>query len=110
MNKDKALREHLLYLLSGGGAHLDFDAAVPGLEAQKRPGAEKAVAAQALAADDAFEEKRPIAFLDFAESRDRRQGIADQLPVNRDQAMSPGQLQEISARGTVHAVPHSPTG
>ena len=28
MNKDKALREHLLYLLRGGGAHLDFESAV----------------------------------------------------------------------------------
>lgn len=28
MDKDKALREHLLYLLGGGGAHIDFDSAV----------------------------------------------------------------------------------
>jgi hypothetical protein len=28
MNTDQSLREHLLYLLRGGGAHLDFDAAV----------------------------------------------------------------------------------
>lgn len=27
-DKDKALREHLLYLLSGGGAHVDFESAV----------------------------------------------------------------------------------
>ncbi len=31
MSHDQALREHLLYLLRGGGAHLDFDAAVEGL-------------------------------------------------------------------------------
>jgi hypothetical protein len=33
MNTDQtsALREHLLYLLRGGGAHLDFDRAVSGL-------------------------------------------------------------------------------
>ncbi len=30
MEDDKALREHVLYLLGGGGAHLDFDAAVCG--------------------------------------------------------------------------------
>jgi hypothetical protein len=36
MNKDQALREHLLYLLGGGGAHLDFDAAVANLPAQLR--------------------------------------------------------------------------
>jgi DinB superfamily len=28
---DKALREHLLYLLKGGGAHAGFDAAIQGL-------------------------------------------------------------------------------
>lgn len=28
---DKALREHLLYLLKGGGAHASFDAAIKGL-------------------------------------------------------------------------------
>lgn len=28
MDKDKALREHLLYLLGGGGAHIDFDSTV----------------------------------------------------------------------------------
>src|SRR4051812_44447243 len=35
MNADQtaALREHLLYLLRGGGAHLDFDRAVAGLPA-----------------------------------------------------------------------------
>lgn len=33
---DAALREHLLYLLDGGGAHLDFEAAVAGLPAELR--------------------------------------------------------------------------
>jgi hypothetical protein len=33
---DKALREHLDYLLGGGGAHLDFDKAVAGLAPEKR--------------------------------------------------------------------------
>jgi len=28
MDKDKALREHLLYLLRGGGAHIDFESTV----------------------------------------------------------------------------------
>ena len=27
MDRDKALREHVLYLLRGGGAHLDFKSA-----------------------------------------------------------------------------------
>src|SRR5262249_12075663 len=42
MDKDKALREHLLYLLRGGGAHLNFEAAVAdlpaGLRGAKVPG------------------------------------------------------------------------
>ncbi|HEX3152848.1 MAG TPA: DinB family protein [Gemmataceae bacterium] len=33
---DKALREHLDYLLAGGGAHLDFDKAVADLPADMR--------------------------------------------------------------------------
>jgi hypothetical protein len=28
MDKDKALREHLLYLLGGGGAHVDFESVI----------------------------------------------------------------------------------
>ena len=36
MDRDDALREHLLYLLRGGGAHLDFEAAVAGLPAALR--------------------------------------------------------------------------
>jgi hypothetical protein len=36
MDKDKALREHRLYLLRGGGAHLDFEAAVADLPADLR--------------------------------------------------------------------------
>ncbi len=36
MNTDKALREHLLYLLRGGGAHLSFDAAIADLPAALR--------------------------------------------------------------------------
>ena len=33
---DKALREHILYLLGGGGAHLDFEAAIAELPAELR--------------------------------------------------------------------------
>jgi hypothetical protein len=36
MSSDQALREHLLYLLRGGGAHLSFDRAVGGLPAKLR--------------------------------------------------------------------------
>jgi hypothetical protein len=38
MNQDQALREHLLYLLRGGGAHLDFEAAIAGLPVALRGG------------------------------------------------------------------------
>ena len=35
MNQDQALREHLLYLLGGGGAHVDFESAVADFPADK---------------------------------------------------------------------------
>ena len=36
MNHDQQLREHVLYLLKGGGAHLDFEKAIEGLPAELR--------------------------------------------------------------------------
>jgi hypothetical protein len=36
VNNDQALREHLLYVLKGGDAHLHFDAAVANLPAELR--------------------------------------------------------------------------
>jgi uncharacterized damage-inducible protein DinB len=36
MDSDRILREHLLYLLKGGGAHLDFDAAIADLPTELR--------------------------------------------------------------------------
>jgi hypothetical protein len=38
MNSDRALRDHLLFLLRGGGAHLDFEAAIADLPAELRGG------------------------------------------------------------------------
>lgn len=38
MNHDQQLREHVLYLLGGGGAHLDFERATAGLPTQLRGG------------------------------------------------------------------------
>lgn len=35
MNQDQALREHLLHLLAGGGAHVDFESAVADFPAGK---------------------------------------------------------------------------
>ena len=36
MHRDQQLREHVLYLLRGGGAHLDFEKAIKGLPAKLR--------------------------------------------------------------------------
>ena len=36
MDRDRELRDHVLYLLRGGGAHLSFDKAVAGLPAKLR--------------------------------------------------------------------------
>ncbi|HTU20895.1 MAG TPA: DinB family protein [Gemmataceae bacterium] len=36
MNTDQALRDHLLYLIRGGGAHLDFDKAIADLPSALR--------------------------------------------------------------------------
>lgn len=36
MNRDRNLRDHVIYLLNGGGAHLDFDAAIAGLPVELR--------------------------------------------------------------------------
>src|SRR2546428_3049836 len=36
MDRDKSLREHLLHLLRGGGAHLDFEAAIADLPSELR--------------------------------------------------------------------------
>src|SRR5262245_61799224 len=36
MDKDKSLREHVLYLLRSGGAHLDFESAIAGLPTELR--------------------------------------------------------------------------
>lgn len=33
---DRSLREHVLYVLAGGGAHLSFDDAIAGLPSEKR--------------------------------------------------------------------------
>src|SRR5215467_10361993 len=38
MSHDRALRDHLLYLLRGGGAHLDFEKAIVGLPPKLRGG------------------------------------------------------------------------
>src|SRR5262249_22847302 len=80
---------------------LDQYSSVKGLKSQKRSRAEEAVAAQPLATDHALKKKRPVAFLDFAKSADRRQGVAAQLSIHRHQAMVLGQSHEFVKGGAV---------
>src|SRR5207253_704176 len=82
-------------------AALHLDLMVKGLETQERSGAEEAIAAQAFAADDAFEQERPVAFLDLAEGTDRGERITDQLAIDRHEAGVAGQLDKLFQAGTV---------
>ena len=77
------------------------DAAVERLEAEERPGAEEAVAAEPLAADDALEQERPVALLDLAEGADRRESVAEELAVDGDDRVPGRQLGELVERGEV---------
>src|SRR5205814_5677462 len=86
---------------AAGGLAGDVDVIAVGLEAQERAGAEERVAAEALAADDALEQERPVALLDLAERADRRQRVADQLAVDRHDAGAARQLDEFFVSGTV---------
>src|SRR2546421_12254740 len=85
----------------GREACLVVHSAIPRLKAHKRSSADKAVAPQPLAADDALKQKRPVAFLNLAERRDRRQGVGDQLAVYWNQTVTLGQLQVFIETGTV---------
>src|SRR5262245_55226264 len=88
---------------------MNLDAVLVGLEAQERAGAEEAVAPHALAADDGLEQERPSALLDLAEGADRRQGVADQLAVDRHQASVAGQFNELLEGGKIlHGESHHP--
>src|SRR5262249_42230363 len=91
----------VLELADEGASLVDFDAAPERLEAQERAGAEEAVPADALAADDALEEERPFALLNFAEGADRRERVAHELAVDGHQAGAPGQFGELLERGAV---------
>src|SRR5262249_343942 len=79
---------------------LDFDTTIPSLETQKGARADEAVTPKPFAADDAFEQERPIALTDFAKSGHRRERVADKLPVNRHQGMRLGQLEKLIQGGT----------
>ena len=93
------------FLRGASEAIIDADAAIPGLEQKERIGAEEAVTAEALAADDAFEQERPVAALELVERGDGREGIAQQLAIDRHHAVLArefevfGQAREIAHAG-----------
>src|SRR5439155_3862243 len=80
---------------------LDSHSAIMRLEAQEWAGAKEAVPTQPLAADHAFEEKRPVAFLNLAEGAHRRECVADQLPIDRHDAGGASQRGQLRERGTI---------
>src|SRR5262249_3936124 len=80
---------------------VQLDAAAERLEAQERARAEEAVAAQALAADDALEQERPVALLDLAEGADRGERVAGELAVDRHQVALAGEADELVERRVV---------
>src|SRR6266852_5923377 len=85
------------------GTMLDAHAAIKSLRSQEWTGSQKAVAADPLAADHAFQEERPVLFLDLAESADRGQRVADKLAIDRHQIGVPSQRDKfIEGRAVVH--------
>ena len=72
---------------------LDAHEPIPCLEHQERPRPDEAVAPQTFAADDALAQERPVAVLDLAERRHGREGIADQLPIDRHEVVLLRQVQ-----------------
>ena len=75
--------------------------AIECFEPQERPGPDKAISPQPFPAHDALEEKRPVAFLNFAEGTDRRQSIADEPAIDRHHRMGTGKFEEIGEGGRV---------
>ena len=91
----------MLRLDGRAGRRLEDDAVAERLEAQERAGADEAVAAEPLAADDALEEERPFPLLNFAEGADGRERVADELAVDGHEAGLAGQLGEFLEGRTV---------
>src|SRR5438552_2144868 len=87
-----------------GRAFQQLNLMIMSVKAQERPGAEEAVAADALASDHALEQERPITFLNLAEGADRRERVADQLAIDRHDPGVAGQLGEFfKGRQIAHA-------
>src|SRR4051794_33443805 len=88
----------------GAARAVDAHARSECFKAQKRAGADEAVPAYALAANDAFEQERPLAFLNLAKSADRGERVADKLAINRHQAGILRQRGELfESRSITHA-------
>ncbi len=85
----------MLHLDGRPARGLKDDAGAERLEAQEGAGADEAVTAEPLAADDALEQKRPFALLNLTEGADGRERVADELAVDRHQAGLAGQLDEF---------------
>ena len=88
-------------LLPWPRSRVEHDAAVVGLDADERRAADEAVPAVPLAADDAFKQERPIAFLHFAERADRRERVAQELAIHGDDGMTGRKPCEIVERREV---------
>src|SRR5262245_49632009 len=71
------------------------------LEGAEGACAEKTVAADALAADNALEQERPVALLHLAERGDGGERVAGELAIDRDDGMIPGQRGELVERRAV---------
>ena len=90
-----ALRRH--------AAALDRRLAVPRAQDQERILAEERVAADVLAAFDAFEQERVVGVLgDLQERRHRRQQIGDDLLADRHERAAPRQFLELFKRRDFH--------
>ena len=91
-----------MFQLDGrAGRGLKDDAMTERLEAQERAGAEEAITAEAFAADDALEEKRPIALLNLAKGADGRERVADELAVDGHEAGLARQLDKFLEGRTI---------
>src|SRR5260370_13517769 len=77
------------------GSGFNLHMAIVSLKSQPRTGADKAVSSQPLAAHHALENKRPVAFLNLAESADGGERVPDQLAIDGDETGRAGQFHEL---------------
>ncbi len=72
----------------------DLDAISAGFNLQERIGGEKAVAADLLAADDAFEETSARTRVEQVKGGNGRERVGDQTSVNRDEVRTAGEASK----------------